>query len=193
MKSTLTLCAFLLSGSMFVAAQQPATSSSSPQAGTPPTFPTDQQTPSANEPQKSTLPDTSATQSTTQSSSVSQDSATPKTIEGCLSQASAGSGYTLTDASGVAYNLQGDSSLMSSHIGQQVSVTGQLTKSSASSSAANTDNPDSSKNSASSNPSASSSNPSSSSSMQSESVINVSKLDKIADSCSNQQAPPSGK
>jgi hypothetical protein len=181
MKSTLTLCAFLLSGSMFVAAQQPATSSSSPQAGTPPTFPTDQQTPSANEPQKSTLPDTSATQSTTQSSSVDQDSATPKTIEGCLSQASSGSGYTLTDASGIAYNLQGDSSLMSSHIGQQVSVTGQLTKTTASSSTTNTDNPDSK--------SSASTSASDSHSMKSDSVINVSKLDKVADSCSNQQAP----
>ena len=178
MKSTLTLCAVLLSGSMFVAAQQPATS---PSASTPPTFPTDQKAPASAEPQKSTLPDTSATESTTQSSSVDQDSATPKTIEGCLSQASAGNGFTLTDASGIAYNLQGDSSLMSSHVGQEVSVTGQLTKTTASSSTMKTDNPDSK--------SSASTSASDSHSVKSEKSVSVSKLDKIADSCSNQQAP----
>lgn len=176
MKSTLTLCAFLLSGSMFIAAQQPATTS--PSAGTPPTFPTDQK-PAADEPQKSTLPDTSANQSSSQTTTVDQDSATPKTIEGCLNHAAVG--YVLTDASGIQYNLQGDSSQFSSHIGQEVSVTGQLTRTTASTSATNSDNPDSK----------ASSSASDSHAVKSDNMINVSKIDKVGDSCSSQQAPNS--
>ena len=50
-------------------------------------------------------------------------SPTDVTIEGCL-QASGGS-YTLTDGtSGKTYQLQGDTSKMSAHVGHQVSLTG---------------------------------------------------------------------
>ena len=179
MKSTLTLCAVLLSGSMFVAAQQPA---ASPSASTPPTFPTDQKAPVPDRPQSTLPPDANSSSTSTQTSTSDQDSVAPKTIDGCLSQAAAGNGFVLTDQSGIAYNLQGDSSMISSHIGQQVSVTGAVTKSSASSSVSNTDNPDS-KNSSTTGASDSHSTKSS------ESVIAVSKLDKIADTCSNSQAP----
>ena len=96
MKSTLTLCAVLLTGSMFVTAQQPATS---PSASTPPTFPTDQKAPASDrqapvpdQPQSTLPPDKIADQTSTQSS-VDKESVAPKTIEGCLSQASAGNGF----------------------------------------------------------------------------------------------------
>lgn len=43
-------------------------------------------------------------------------------IRGCLN--SSGSGYTLTDASGTTYQLQGDTSKLSSHVNNEVEVKG---------------------------------------------------------------------
>jgi hypothetical protein len=51
-----------------------------------------------------------------------------------LSQTSGG--YALADASGTTYNLTGDTSKLSSHVGEQVEVKGMPASSSASSSAA---------------------------------------------------------
>lgn len=44
------------------------------------------------------------------------------TIQGCL--AAAGSSFTLTDKSGKAYQLEGDSSKLTSHVGHEVQLTG---------------------------------------------------------------------
>ena len=116
---------------MFVAAQQ------APPASTPPTFPSDssqQQTPAQQRPDaapgqtaptatpQSTPPDTSAPVSQSDQGS---SSAKAQTIEGCVSQDTGmGGGYVLTDNSGTKYSLAGDTSKLSSFVGQQVKVKG---------------------------------------------------------------------
>src|SRR5213595_3949199 len=50
------------------------------------------------------------------------------TIEGCL-QGSDGN-YTLTDKSGTTYQLQGDTSKLSAHVGHEVQITGSTTSAS---------------------------------------------------------------
>jgi hypothetical protein len=44
------------------------------------------------------------------------------TVEGCLS--GSGGNYTLTDAKGATYQLTGDASKLSEHVGHEVKVTG---------------------------------------------------------------------
>src|SRR5437660_9603353 len=63
------------------------------------------------------------------------------TIEGCL-QGSDGN-YTLTDKSGTTYQLQGDTSKLSAHVGHEVQITGSTTAASAAnpSAGAGTTNP----------------------------------------------------
>ena len=46
----------------------------------------------------------------------------PTKVEGCL-QGSNGN-FTLTDSSGTAYQLQGDTSKLAEHVGQEVQITG---------------------------------------------------------------------
>ena len=50
------------------------------------------------------------------------------TVEGCL-QGSDGN-YTLTDKSGTTYQLQGDTSKLSAHVGHEVQITGATTSAS---------------------------------------------------------------
>jgi len=50
------------------------------------------------------------------------------TVEGCL-QGSDGN-YTLTDKSGTTYQLQGDTSKLSAHVGHEVQITGSTTSAS---------------------------------------------------------------
>jgi hypothetical protein len=69
-------------------------------------------------------------QSSMGSQSASEHSASEK-IEGCLSQGA--NGFTL-DASGTTYNLTGDTSKLSSHVGEQVEVKGSKDSGSAASS-----------------------------------------------------------
>ncbi len=178
MKSKLALCALMLSGSLFVAAQQPSSSSpSSNPPSTPSTFPSDQQAPTATQPQ----PDVNApagqtsSQAGSQTGSMDQGAAAGKSIEGCLSQAPSGSGFILTDSSGVQYSLQGETSDLSSHVGEQVRIAGDVAPSAAG--GMKTDNPDSKGNAA---PSASTS----SSAEANLSSITVKKVKKIASSCS---------
>lgn len=52
----------------------------------------------------------------------SGQSSAGQTVEGCL-QGSNGT-FTLTDASGTAYQLQGDASKLTEHVGHQVEITG---------------------------------------------------------------------
>src|SRR5579864_6438531 len=80
---------------------------------------------------QSTTPDTSSTTTqttTTQTTQTSNDSST--SIEGCLS-GSAGN-FTLTDQSGKTYQLAGDTSKLSDHVGHQVRIMGSDSSSSAS-------------------------------------------------------------
>lgn len=82
----------------------------------------------------SSSPDTSSSgqSSASQSSSGQSGSAASQssdsmdgsqtTIRGCLN--SSGGGYTLTDASGTTYQLQGDTSKLASHVNNEVEVKG---------------------------------------------------------------------
>ncbi len=194
MKATLTMCTFLLGSSLWLVGQQPATPNTN---STPPTFPTDQQQqaplpdrpqstlpPDTSAPQSSqtpsTTPDTSAQSSQTASQSSSASAATNQTLEGCLSQAPAGGGFILTDNSGVQYTLTGSTSDLSSHVGEQVRITGDVTQASASAPSANTDNPEAK---------GSTSSASSAASMSNQGSISVSKVKKVSGSCSSASSP----
>ncbi len=136
MKTVLLAGAFLLSSSFMVA------QSSQAPASTPPTLPQSQsqpapdQQPSSASP-SSTMPsaDQSSQTSAGQSSMGSQsaDNSSSQKIEGCLAQS--GSDFTLADASGITYKLTGDTSKLSSHVGEQVEVKGMPASDSAASSA----------------------------------------------------------
>jgi hypothetical protein len=52
-------------------------------------------------------------------------------IEGCLGGSSGN--YTLTDASGITWQLQGDNAELGKHVGQQVRISGNSSSSAASS------------------------------------------------------------
>src|SRR6185503_18835522 len=82
---------------------------------------------------QSTTPDTSSTTTQTTTTQTTQtSSASGNSIEGCLS-GSAGN-WTLTDQSGKTYQLSGDTSKLSDHVGHQIRVTGTDNSSSASNS-----------------------------------------------------------
>ncbi len=68
-------------------------------------------------------------QSSTSSQSSSSDMS-KTTIEGCLSGSDGN--YTLTDKSGAAYQLTGDTAKLEKHVGHTIRVTGTATTSSAS-------------------------------------------------------------
>jgi len=83
-------------------------------------------------------------------------------IEGCLGGSSGN--YTLTDSAGTSWQLQGDNSQLSKHLGQQVRISGMAASSSAASSAG---------------AAATGQN------------FNVTKVRKIASTCSNTSSMPS--
>jgi hypothetical protein len=149
MKKTFLITAILMLSAVWAVAQ---TSPSTPQSTTPGAA----SSPSSTMPTQSTTPDASAP--ATQSSPISTDSSTA--IEGCLS-GSSGS-YTLTDQSGKAWTLAGDTSKLTEHVGHQIRVMG--SGSDASSSAA--------------------SSPSSSGASASGSTFTVKKIKMISSSCS---------
>jgi len=60
----------------------------------------------------------------------------PTTIQGCLQESNGN--YTLTSDSGMTYQLQGDSSMLSKHVGHEVRITGSTSSSGNSSSAMST-------------------------------------------------------
>jgi hypothetical protein len=178
MKLKLALCALTVSGSMFMAAQQPATTS--PSNSTPPTFPSDQKAPTADQAQQPAIDSqTQSSQVGAQSGSMDQSAGNSKAIEGCLSQATSGSGFILTDASGVAYNLQGDSSDLSSHVGQQVKIMADAAPKSGAAS----------DNSASSSSASTASSAGAAGADASANTLTVKKVKKIASSCSTSQSP----
>jgi hypothetical protein len=162
---------------------------------------TQSSTPQSSEPSSST---TTTTQSTTTSQTTPSSTANETSFTGCL-QGSSGN-FNLIDNTGRTYQLQGDSTQLSSHVGQEVSimgspiagesqsasaqggVTGQSAQATASQGEA------SSSSSAAANPSSntgSMANPSSSASSTSPAAatgtagaINVTSVSKVSDTCS---------
>lgn len=119
MRKTYLITAILLLSSVWVVAQ---TSPGTQQPANPSTSAPSQTSPS----QQPTVPDSSPT-ATQQTSQTATDSSTA--IEGCLS-GSAGN-FTLTDQSGKAWQLAGDTSKLSDHVGHQVRIMGNDASSSA--------------------------------------------------------------
>jgi uncharacterized protein YdeI (BOF family) len=111
MRKTYLIAAILLLSSVWALAQ---TTPSSQQPATPGASASSSTSPS----QQPSTPDNSST--ATQTSQTSTDSSTA--IEGCLS-GSAGN-FTLTDQSGKAWQLAGDTSKLSDHVGHQVRIMG---------------------------------------------------------------------
>jgi hypothetical protein len=95
-------------------------------------------------------------------------------IEGCLMNS--GGNYTITDSSGVQYQLTGDTSKLSSHVNQQVQVKGSTSASGSAGTSAS--------GSASNGSTASTQGTSNSTSSSTSQMFNVSKVKKISDSCS---------
>lgn len=98
----------LLSSVWLVAQSSPAQQPSS----------TDQSSPSSASPSQST-PSTTTTQSTTTQTT---ETSNGTSIEGCLAGSSGN--YTLTDSTGKSWQLAGDTSKLTEHVGHQVRLTG---------------------------------------------------------------------
>jgi hypothetical protein len=166
MKTVLLAGAFLLSSSFLVAQNQAP-------ASTPPTLPQSQSQPAPDQ-QPSASP-SSTMPAADQSSMGSQSDSSAQKIEGCLAQS--GSDFTLADASGTTYKLTGETSKLSSHVGEQVEVKGSPA---ADSSAASSAAPSTSDN-------ASAASTSASGASASEKSFTVQSVKRIAKSCSNAQ------
>jgi hypothetical protein len=168
MRKTSLITAILLLSAVWAVAQ---TSPSSPQSTTPGASSPQSTAPSSTSPsQQPATPDTSATTTqttTTQTTQTSTDSAS--TIEGCLS-GSAGS-WSLTDQSGKNWQLAGDTSKLSDHVGHQIRVTG-------------TDNSGSASNSGSGSMGSSSNASSGAGAASGQSTFSVKKVKMISSTCS---------
>src|SRR5215467_14133549 len=83
-------------------------------------------------PSSPSSPSSSSQTSTGQSSASDQSgmSGGEQTLQGCL--ASSGGSYTLTDASGTQYQLEGDTSKLSSNVNNEVEVKGTASSSASS-------------------------------------------------------------
>ncbi len=113
MRKTYLITATLLLSAVWAVAQSTPSSPSSPQSTTP----------GASSPSsmpQSSAPDSST--STTQTTTTSSQTSTDTSIEGCLSGSSGN--FTLTDQSGKAWQLAGDTSKLTEHVGHQVRVMG---------------------------------------------------------------------
>lgn len=167
MRKTFLITAILLLSAAWAVAQ---TSPSTPQSTTPDTSSQQSTSPSSTSPsQQPATPDTSST-TTTQTTQTSSNSST--SIEGCLS-GSAGN-WTLTDQSGKTWQLAGDTSKLSDHVGHQVRLMGTDNSASASGSS----NPSSS------NPSSSAGATGAGSSSGTQSTFTVNKVKMISSTCS---------
>ncbi len=105
-------------------------------------------------------------QSSNQSSSQASNAAGQTTVQGCLSGSNGN--YSLTDSSGNTYQLAGDTSTLSEHVGHTVKITGTTASSSASSKGT-------------------SKTPSSSSGANAQPTLNVSSVKHISSSCSSKR------
>jgi len=175
MRKTFLITAILLLSAAWAVAQ---TSPSTPQSTTPDTSSQQSTTPSSTSPsQQSTTPDTSSTTTQTTTTQTTQTSSNNSTsIEGCLS-GSAGN-WTLTDQSGKTWQLAGDTSKLSDHVGHQVRLMGTDNSSSASGSSS-----PSSSNPSSSSPS-STTGAGAGSSSGTQSTFTVNKVKMISSTCS---------
>ena len=171
MRKTFLITAILLLSAAWAVAQ---TSPSTPQSTTPGASSQQSTSPTSTSPsQQPATPDTSSTTTqttTTQTTQTSSDSST--SIEGCLS-GSAGN-FTLTDQSGKTYQLAGDTSKLSDHVGHQVRLMGTDNSSSASSSSSPS----------SSSPSSSAGATGAGSSSGTQSTFTVNKVKMISSNCS---------
>ena len=134
-KASLITAILLLSAVWAVAQTSPSSSSpsttpdtssqqsTSPSSTSPSSTSPSSTSPSSTSSGQSTTPDTSSTTTqttTTQTTQTSSDNG--NSIEGCLS-GSAGN-WSLTDQSGKTWQLAGDTSKLSDHVGHQVRITG---------------------------------------------------------------------
>jgi hypothetical protein len=85
-------------------------------------------------PSQSTNPGSSQSGQSSTSSQTSSSSGNETTVEGCLNGSSGN--YTLTDTSGKTWQLSGDTSKLSDHVGHKVQITGTTSSSSGSSGSA---------------------------------------------------------
>lgn len=141
MRKTSLITAILLLSAVWAVAQ--TSPGSSPQSTTPGAGSQQQPTSPSSPSQQPAAPDASSTTTqttTTQTTQTSSDSG--NSIEGCLN-GSAGN-WTLTDQSGKTYQLSGDTSKLSDHVGHQVRIMGTDNSSSASSSGSAGSSPSSS-------------------------------------------------
>jgi Protein of unknown function (DUF5818) len=127
MKKAYLITAILLLSAVWVVAQTGSSSSPSstgPQSssGYPQSSSPSSTSPSSNSPSSQTGDKSSSTTTTQTTTSSSSSDNNNQTIEGCLA-GSAGS-FTLADPSGTTYQLAGDTSKLSDHVGHQVRLTG---------------------------------------------------------------------
>lgn len=80
---------------------------------------------------------TSQNETTTTSTTTTDQSASSNTIQGCLMGTSGN--YMLTDATGVAYKVQGDESQLSSNVNKEVEVMGTVSSTASASASNNAD------------------------------------------------------
>jgi hypothetical protein len=173
MSKTILLTAFLLLSTAWIVAQQTA-----PDASTAP----------SSAPQTQTAPDTSSASQTTTTTSTSQTTtstgsqagtssdANANTIQGCLNGSTGN--FTLTDKSGTVYQLTGNTSDLSKHVGEEVSIRGSQSSSASGSASANAG---SASGSSSTSPNASAS------SSANQPTFNVTDVTKISSTCSSSQ------
>src|SRR5689334_834511 len=171
MRKTFLITAILLLSAAWAVAQ---TSPSTPQSTTPDTSSQQSTSPSSTSPsQQPATPDSSSTTTQTTTTQTTQTSSNSSTsIEGCLS-GSAGN-FTLTDQSGKTYQLAGDTSKLSDHVGHQVRLMGSDNSSSASGSSSPS----------SSSPSSSAGASGAGSSSGGQSTFTVNKVKMISSTCS---------
>jgi len=170
MRKTFLITAILLLSAAWAVAQ---TSPSTPQSTTPDTSSQQPTTPSTSPSQQPATPDTSSTTTQTTTTQTTQTSSNSSTsIEGCLS-GSAGN-WTLTDQSGKTWQLAGDTSKLSDHVGHQIRLMGTDNSSSASGSSSPS----------SSNPSSSAGASGAGSASGTQSTFTVNKVKMISSTCS---------
>jgi len=170
MRKTFLITAILLLSAAWAVAQ---TSPSTPQSTTPDTSSQQPTTPSTSPSQQPATPDTSSTTTQTTTTQTTQTSSNSSTsIEGCLS-GSAGN-WTLTDQSGKTWQLAGDTSKLSDHVGHQIRLMGTDNSSSASGSSSPS----------SSNPSSSAGATGAGSASGTQSTFTVNKVKMISSTCS---------
>jgi hypothetical protein len=154
MRSLLVMSVLLL-GTAWVAAQTDASQSTSSAS------------------QSSAAPSTSSSSSSQTNSGMSQSSSSATgqtTVEGCLSGSSGN--YTLKDQNGTTYQLAGDTSQLSDHVGHEVQITGSTQSASASTPSSSTG-------------SSAASSAQSGSSSSSQPTLNVASVKHIAATCSS--------